>query len=63
MIEQATEKQLRFIKKMESVLKEYFTGSTKQEASDWIDEHIDDFNEVQPSRGEWFGSHLWNHYE
>ena len=50
-----TKKQLEFIKVMESYLYPYyyeeegilFKGTTKQEASKWISDNIDDFKRIQ----------------
>lgn len=38
-----TEKQLAFIADMEEIVGEQFEGTTKQEASEWISAHIDDY--------------------
>lgn len=47
MIEPATPKQLAYIEAIERTIDETFTGSTKQEASQWIDEHKDFYEEMK----------------
>lgn len=42
-----TEKQLNFIDIIESYVKDNFHGSTKTEASMWIDAHIGEFRKNQ----------------
>lgn len=42
-----TEKQLSFIDLIESYVKDNFHGSTKAEASMWIDAHIGEFRKNQ----------------
>ena len=46
-IEQPTEKQLKLIDWMERVTGLQFTGNTKQEASQWIDEHQEEFEDAR----------------
>lgn len=40
----ATKKQLGFIEEIQCYVNDYFDGDTKEEASRWIDSHIDEFN-------------------
>lgn len=42
----ATESQLAYIKKIESLLKIHFEGESKQEAFLWIQKHSDKYHEI-----------------
>lgn len=42
-----TERQLDFIAKIEEYVGDTFDGDTRQEASEWIDEHLDEYNQMQ----------------
>ncbi|MCY8466494.1 hypothetical protein [Bacillus atrophaeus] len=44
---QATEKQLSLIKRMEELINIKFTGHTIKEASEFISEHMDRYQEVK----------------
>ena len=48
-MEKATQKQLDFIKTIESYVPEKFTGTTKQEATAYISKNISLFKEIQKS--------------
>lgn len=39
-----TERQLDFIAKIEEYVGDTFDGETRQEASEWIDKHLDEYN-------------------
>lgn len=58
--EPPTEKQLDFIEAIEARLSTptfpcKFEGTTKQEASEWISEHEDDFYWAEPSKKDYYG--------
>jgi hypothetical protein len=42
-----TEKQLDFIAEIEKYVGDTFDGKTRQEASEWIDEHLDGYNQMR----------------
>lgn len=42
-----TEKQLNFIADIEKFVGDTFDGETRQEASKWIEEHLDEFNQMR----------------
>ena len=42
-----TEKQLDFIAEIEEYVGDTFDGETRKEASEWIDEYIDEYNQMR----------------
>ena len=47
MFEQPTAKQIAFIADMEKAIGEQFTGSSKEDASRWISEHKEEFEDAK----------------
>lgn len=42
-----TKKQLNFIAEIEEWVGDAFDGETRQEASKWIDEHLEEYNQMR----------------
>ena len=47
-----TEKQLDFIAEIEEYVGDTFDGKTRREASEWIEEHLDEYNQMRRFREE-----------
>lgn len=46
-INKPTEKQLDFIAEIEEYVGDKFEGDTRREASEWIDTHLDEYNQMR----------------
>lgn len=42
-----TEKQLDFIAEIEEYVGDTFDGETRREASEWIEEHLEEYNQMR----------------
>ena len=54
-----TEKQINFIKIIESYISEKFIGTTKQEASDYISRNITQYREIKEIEDEGMNTNYW----